>query len=71
MSYIGQPIGMVVARTQEAARDAAEWLQDNSVTYESKSPPTVTLKQAIDNDSYFYDKSNNDKAPSRLLQVCW
>ena len=66
-------MGMVVAQTQEEARDAAQWLQDNAVTYQSKSGgqlPTVTLQQAIHNESYFYDGSDHKYAPNRLLQVC-
>lgn len=72
VSYIGQPIGMVVAQTQEAARNAAEWLQDNAVTYQSKSGgqlPTVTLQEAILKESYFFDRSDDKDAPDRLLKV--
>ena len=63
---------MVIAKTQEAAREAAEWLQDHAVTYDSKlQGGIVTLEEAMKRKSYFYDKSmeRHNDAPSRLLKV--
>ena len=66
--YIGQPVGMVVATTEAAAREAAKWLQDNAITY-TELPGIVTLDDAIAKKNFFYDSTTYNKAPSRLLKV--
>ena len=64
---------MVVAKTQEAAREAAEWLQDHAITYHEINPHggIVTLEEAMEQKSYFYDKTmqGHGDAPSRLIKV--
>ena len=67
--YIGQPLGMVVAKTQEAAREAAEWLQDHAVFYDPLDHPgIVTLDEAIEKNEYLDDPPS---AEPRLLKVGW
>ena len=68
--YIGQPVGMVVATTEAAAREAAKWLQDkdSAITY-TELPGTVTLDDAIEKRNFFYDSTTYENAPSRLLKV--
>lgn len=65
---------MVVGETQEAAREAAEWLAENAITYSSKTPggqpPTVTLEDAMERGSFFHDQSTHSNAPSRIMKVC-
>ena len=64
---------MVVAKTQEAAREAAEWLQDHAITYHEINPQggIVTLEEAVKQNSYFYDKTmpGHGDALSRLVKV--
>ena len=63
---------MVVAKTQEAAREAAKWLQDHAVTYEvNPQGGILTLEEAMKRKSYFYDNSmeGHRDAPSRLVKV--
>lgn len=63
---------MVVAKTQETARYAAEWLQENAITYTSKpgsQPPIINLSDAISKGNFFNDNSVDKNAPSRLLKV--
>ena len=66
--YIGQPVGMVVAKTEAAAREAAKWFQDNAVTY-TKLPSVTTLDDAIEKKNFFYDSTTHRGAPSRILKV--
>ena len=63
---------MVVAAKQATARDAAEWLMENAVTYTSKSGgqgPIYTLGDAINKNSFFYDSSTHQGSPDRLTKV--
>ena len=63
---------MVVATKQATARDAAEWLMENAVAYESKSGgqgPIYTLGDAIQKKSFFYDSSTHPGSPGRLTKV--
>lgn len=63
---------MTVAKTQEAAQEAAEWLQEHAVTYEMKPQAgIVTLDDAIKKRNYLYDDSTHPSAPTRLLKVCF
>lgn len=66
--YIGQPVGMVVAKTEAAARDAAKWIQDNAITY-TELQPVLTLDDAIAKKNFFYDHTTYSKAPRRILKV--
>ena len=66
--YIGQPVGMVVAKTEAAARDAAKWIQDNAITY-TELQAVLTLDEAIAKKKFFYDHTTYSKAPRRILKV--
>ena len=66
--YIGQPVGMVVAETEAAAREAAKWIQDNAITY-IELPAVLTLNDAIEKKNFFYDHTTYSKAPYRILKV--
>lgn len=63
---------MVVAKTQEAAREAAEWLKDNAVTYQPKlEGGIIKLEEAMKQKSYLYDNTmqGHRDAPARLAKV--
>ena len=66
--YIGQPVGMVVAKTEAAAREAAKWIQDNAITY-TELPAVLTLDDAIEKKNFFYDYAAYPKGPRRILKV--
>ena len=75
--YIGQPVGMVVAKSEIGARKAAVWLQENAIVYHGYSS-VDTLDEAIKQHHFLYDKSTipddapeevKKYAPSRLLKV--
>ena len=59
---------MVVAKTEESAREAAQWLQDCAITY-TKLESVVTLDEAIDQKRFFSDRSTDPSARSRILKV--
>ena len=59
---------MVVAKTQEIAREAAQWLQDNAITY-TKLPGIVSFEEAIEKKNFLYDNTTHAGAPSRLRKV--
>lgn len=68
--YIGQPVGMVVAKSETAAREAAKWLQEHAITYIDLQG-MVSLDEAIEKKRFFYDKTTCESAPSRLLKVSY
>ena len=52
--YIGQPVGMVVAKNESVAREAARWLQENSITWHPvPEPPILDLDDAIEKKNFF------------------
>ena len=69
-------MGMVVAKTDESARDAAKWIQDNGVSY-TPLPATINLDTAIEKKEFFYDnvtlpqlaKEKKYPVPSRIRKV--
>lgn len=61
-TYVGAPIGLVVAESQEAATDAAQYIRDHCITftkqetypYEGETvPAVVTLEQGIEQGTQF------------------
>ncbi len=70
MIYIGQPMGMVVAKDDNVARSAAHYIQDNCIGwYSIDLHPILDLEEAIEKKHFFPDKSTCWKNPKRLLKV--
>ena len=73
--YVGQPLGMVVAKTEDVARAASKWIQENAIRWHSVDPhPVLDLDEAIRNKRFFPDSTANSASkeklyPKRLLKV--